>query len=132
MRYLVAIDGWEPSERALAFAAEQAEESDSFIEVVHVVGEDGGDAEANEQIADTVEGVLGEYDVDHETQFLRTNKRTQPANRVGERILQFVEERGVDVVYLGNEQTGTAERMIVGSVARKVIDDRSVPVTLVP
>jgi nucleotide-binding universal stress UspA family protein len=132
MRYLVAIDGWEPSERALAFAAEQAEESDSFVHVVHVVGEDGGNPDANEQIADTAEAVLGEYDVDHETHFLRTNKRTQPANRVGKRILEFVADRGVDVVYLGNEQTGTAERMIVGSVAQKVIDDRSVPVTLVP
>jgi nucleotide-binding universal stress UspA family protein len=132
MRYLVAIDGWEPSERALEFAAEQAVESESFVDVVHVVGEDGGDAEANEQIADAADAILGEYDLDYEVHFPRTNKRTQPANKVGQRILEFVDEHGTDVVYLGNEQTGTAERMIVGSVARKVIDARSVPVTLVP
>jgi nucleotide-binding universal stress UspA family protein len=132
MRYLVAIDGWEPSERALSFAAEQAGESASSIDVVHVVGENGGDPESNERIEDTVEEILEGCDIEYETQFLATDKRTQPANKVGERILEFVEENDVDLVFLGNERTGTAERMIVGSVAKKVIDAQSVPVTLVP
>ncbi|PSQ19806.1 universal stress protein [Halobacteriales archaeon QS_8_69_26] len=132
MRYLVAIDGWEPSHRALAFAAEQAAASGSDLDVVHVVGEGGGDEGANDRIRETVAEAVEGAGVDYEVHFIETDKRTKPANRVGSRLLEFVEERDHDAVFVGNEPTGTAERMIVGSVARTLVDAREVPVVLVP
>jgi nucleotide-binding universal stress UspA family protein len=132
MRYLVAVDGWEPSERALEFAVAEADESGSHVDVVHVVDEDGGDPESNERIREVIESVVGGKGVDYEVHFLETDKRTKPAAKVGQRILEFVDEAGVDLVFIGNEETGRAERMIVGSVARQLIEARTVPVTLVP
>lgn len=132
MRYLVAVDGWEPSHRALEFAVEQAAAADAALDVVHVVGKGGGDADSNDQIRETIEGILADSGVDYEIHFVETNKDTRPADRVGARLLEFVEERGHDAVFVGNEPTGTAERFIVGSVGSTLVDARDVPVVLVP
>jgi nucleotide-binding universal stress UspA family protein len=132
MRYLVALDGWEPSEHALEYAVEQATHTGAGIDVVHVVDEGGGNSESNEQIRETVREIVGDSGVEYEVHFVETDKRTKPADKVGKRILAFAEDGGHDAVYLGNESTGTAERVIIGSVARRVIEERSVPVMLVP
>ena len=136
MRYLVALDGWEASRRALAFAIEQAALENAAVDVAYVVGEDGGDPDSVDQIHDIVDEVVAEVDPDGEVPVevvvLKVDKRHKPATRVGVRLVEFVEEHGHDAVYLGNERTGTAERMIVGSVSTTLIEDRSVPVVLVP
>lgn len=132
MRYLVAVDGWDPSQRALAFAARQAGAAGATLDVVHVVAEGGGDPGSNEQIRETVEDALADAGVEYDLHFVETDKSRKPAKRVGERLLAFVEDRDVDLVFLGNEPTGTAERVIVGSVAEVLVEDRSVPVALVP
>lgn len=132
MRYLVAVDGWEPSHRALEFAVEQAAAAGATLDVVHVVGEGGGDAASNEQIREAAEEVVADSGVDYDIHFVETNKDTKPAARVGARLLEFVEEVGHDAVFVGNEPTGTAERIIVGSVARTLVEARDVPVVLVP
>lgn len=132
MRYLVAIDGWEPSHNALEFAADQAAAAGADLDVVNVVGEGGGDEESKERIRETIEAAMAEAGVDYEVHFLETDKRTKPADKVGARLLEFAEERGHDAVFVGNEPTGTAERMIIGSVARTLVDAREVPVVLVP
>lgn len=133
MRYLVAIDGWDASGRALSLAAAQAAAADE-IDVVHVVDEGGGDPESVEQIRSTAEEVVDEVGGDAEVnvEVLETDKGRKPASRVGKRLLDFVDERGHDLVYLGNEHTGAAEKMIVGSVSATLLEDRSVPVALVP
>jgi len=136
MRYLVALDGWEQSRRALRFAVEQAADTDATIDAVHVVDDeaDDRDPEAIEQVETTVDEVLeaAGADVPVEVHVLEADKDYKPATRAGVRILEFVREHDHDAVYLGNEHTGTAERMIVGSVSGTVIEDRSVPVVLVP
>jgi nucleotide-binding universal stress UspA family protein len=135
MRYLVALDGWEASRRALAFAIEQATLEDAPVDVAYVVGEDGGDPDSVDQIHDIVDEVTGEVDpggdVPVEVVVLEVNKRRKPATRVGVRLLEFIDENDHDAVYIGNERTGTAERMIVGSVSATLIEDRSVPIVLV-
>lgn len=132
MRYLVAVDGWDPSERALSFAVEQATASDATLDVCHVVDTGGGEADTREQIRETVEETVGDADVDYELHYLEADKSTKPANKVGNRLLAFVEEGGHVAVFVGNEPTGTTKRLIVGSVARTLVEDRSVPVVLVP
>lgn len=132
MRYLVAVDGWEPSHNALEFAIEQAEDCGAELDIVHVVDEDGGDPDANDQIRESIDEALAGHDVDAGVEFVETSKRTRPAKQVGNRLLELAEERGYDVIILGNEETGHAERAIVGSVGSTVVDARSVPVLLVP
>ncbi len=132
MRYLVAIDGLEPSERALEFATEQAAASGAALDVVHVVGEGGGNPSHRARIRETIEETIGDADADYDLHFLETDKSTRPADRVGDRLLAFVDEVGHDAAFVGNEPTGTAKRLIVGSVARTLVEDRSVPVVLVP
>ncbi len=136
MRYLVALDGWEPSRRALRFAVEQADSADAAVDVVHVVDDDEGDRdpEAIEQVEATVDEVVAAVDtgVSVELHVLEADKDYKPATRAGVRILEFAHEHDHDAVYLGNEHTGRAEKVIVGSVSATVIDDRSVPVVLVP
>lgn len=132
MRYLVAVDGFEHSRHALAFARDQAAESGATLDVAYVVDEEGGDPDAKDQIRETVAEVLDDSGVEYELHFPETSKRTQPARHVGERILEFAREQNVDAIYVGNEETGPAQRMIVGSVAQTVVGDRSIPVILVP
>jgi len=110
MRYLVAVDGFEASERALSFARDQARDTRAAIDVVHVVDEGGGDPETREQIRETVDAVMRDADVEYELHFPTTTKRTQPATKAGKRVLEFADEHDSDVVYVGNEETGTAER----------------------
>lgn len=132
MRYLVAFDGFEQSTRALELARDQAEACDATVGVVHVVGDDNDDPESREQIRETVGDIMAERGVDYDLHFPTTTKVTHPATRVGQRLLEFADEHDADVIYLGNKQTGTAERMIVGSVVSTIVEDRSIPVVLVP
>ncbi len=136
MRYLVALDGWEQSRRALRFALEQADGTGTAIDVVHVVDDEREDRDpaAIQQVEDTVDEVVAATDTDVtvEVHVLEADKDIKPATRAGVRILEFAHEHDHDAVYLGNEHTGAAEKMIVGSVSATVIDDQSVPVVLVP
>lgn len=134
MRYLVAVDGWEPSQHALAFAVEQATAAGAELDVVHVVDEAGADPESVDQIRDAVAETVADEggDLDPDVRVVEADKGHKPAARVGARILEFVADRDYDAVFVGNEHTGAAERIIVGSVAETLIEDRSVPVVLVP
>lgn len=132
MRYLVAVDGFEQSRRALALARDQAAGTDATLDVVHVVAEGAADRDVEEEIRETVEEVMADSEVAYELHFPETDKNTQPAKKVGQRLLSFATEHDHDAIYVGNQATGTAERMIVGSVTSTLVEDRSVPVVLVP
>jgi nucleotide-binding universal stress UspA family protein len=132
MRYLVAVDGFEQSRRALALARDQVAGTDATLDVVHVVAEGAGDQDVKDQIRETVEEVMAGSDVSYELHFPEADKNTQPAKKVGQRLLSFASEHDHDVIYVGSKETGTAERMIIGSVTSTLVEDRSVPVVLVP
>jgi nucleotide-binding universal stress UspA family protein len=132
MRYLVAVDGWDPSHRALTFAAEQTVVADATLDVVHVVDVDGGDESSREEVERRVAEQLADVDVEYDLRFPTTDLGARPANEVGDRLVEYADEHDYDAVYVGNEENSTAERAIVGSVARTLVEARSVPVVLVP
>ncbi|MGM0388256.1 MAG: universal stress protein [Natrinema limicola] len=147
MRFLVAVDGSDEAENALDYALEIADAVDGSITVVHVVDpavyDEGGsepistlsDAErlVLESIEDTEQRgvaileemveVAAERDVDVEKGPLYGDPSTE--------IPDYAETEGVDTIYLGHR--GRSERMerLLGSVANVIVEQVTVPVTVV-
>jgi len=130
MDVLVPIDGSECSFRALDFGIEFARRFEGSLHVVHI---SDSETDATDEIVERArqrlreEGIAGEPEVSTDVDLA-----FRPAERVGEDILDLVSERGYDHVVMGHHGNGTVERMMVGSAAHTVIEEESVPVTIVP
>ena len=130
MDALVPIDGSECSFRALDFGIEFARRFEGSLHVVHI---SDSETDATDEIVERArqrlreEGIVGEPEVSTDVDLA-----FRPAERVGEDILDLVSERGYDHVVMGHHGNGTVERMMVGSAAHTVIEEESVPVTIVP
>ncbi|AKH96826.1 universal stress protein [Halanaeroarchaeum sulfurireducens] len=149
MNFLVAVDGSNESLAALERAIEMADPVGASVTVVHAVNPDvyelGGmepittlaDAderllvESLESAEERGEDILSEaasvaeeqgFDVDVELLY------GQPAQQ----IVEYADEHGVDAVYLGHR--GMSDRLegLLGSVAKSVLGQAEVPVTVVP
>jgi nucleotide-binding universal stress UspA family protein len=148
MHVLVAVDGSNESHEALERAIEVTEPADGSITVVHAVNPDvyefGGmepisgladaderlliesleDAEArgDEILADAVSAVQ-ESDVGVDSELLYGS----PADR----IVEYADQHDVDGIYVGHR--GMSERLesILGSVAKRITERATVPVTIV-
>ena len=130
MEILVPIDGSECSFRALEFAIEFASRFEASLHVVHITDEET-DATAN--IVERARDVLREAGIDDEPEVSTdVDLAFRPADRIGEDILELVEERGYDHVVMGHHGSGTIERAMLGSAAHRVVEEESVPVTIVP
>ena len=142
MRYIVATDGSEESDEAVRYAAEHAAALDVTLEVVHVLepnaelvnGEivlPGGDgatelAEQTLQAArDLAQDVADEYDesVDIDTEML--------AGRPADAITDHAAATDADAIYIGHRGLSEQRDLVVGSVAKSVVDKASVPVTVI-
>jgi nucleotide-binding universal stress UspA family protein len=140
MRYLVAADGSEESDRAVEYAATQAVAFDATLEVVHVLEPEtelvggeivlpGGEraTELGEQTLAqarrlAVESVDGE-DPSVETELL--------AGRPAHAIATRARETGTDAIFVGHRGLSEERERVVGSVAKSVVDRADVPVTVV-
>ena len=130
VRVLVPIDGSETSERALRFAAEFSRRFEGTLHVVHVTDRE---TEATEQIVARAEEILEEEGVPGEPSVSLDFQLTfRSANRVGDDIVDFVEEGDYDHVVMGHHGDGTVDRLILGSAAETVLRAGEVPVTVVP
>ena len=135
-RVLVPMDESETAERALRHALEAHPEAE--IVVLHVVGEPSGmmgaaaglalqeDAEeAGEEAAGDLfsraEEIAAEYDATVETEVGWGNAAKE--------IVRLAE--GVDLLVIGAHTGGVAERLFVGNVARSIVQNSPVPVTVV-
>ncbi|SDD58242.1 universal stress protein [Natrinema hispanicum] len=148
MRFLVAVDGSDEAESALDYALEIANAVDGSITVVHAVDpavyDEGGsepistlsDADQRlvlESIEDAEQRgvaileemveVAAERDVDVEEELLYGDPSTE--------IPDYAETEGFDAIYLGHR--GRSERMerLLGSVAKVIVEQATVPVTVV-
>lgn len=124
---LVAVDGRDASMRALAFAADRADRAGDTLHVVHVSSDSD---EADEQIRERVAETLSDYETDVEVDFVERGSASRDA--VGEQLLTLVAGHDYEMVVIGNEPRGAVREFIVGSVAKKLVDARDVPVLLVP
>ncbi|WP_435155786.1 universal stress protein [Haladaptatus sp. DFWS20] len=130
MDVLVPIDGSENSFRALEFAVRFADGFDATLHVVHFSDEA---TEATDEILAHARAMLEEGGVETEPE-LATDIQLEfrPAERVGENVLELVEENGYDHVIMGHHGSGTIERAILGSAAETIVRAEKVPVTIVP
>ena len=148
MKYLVAVDGSEPSMDALRYAVEQAAATGAEVEAVSVVVPEqfftGGDdppmnyTEADEELVtediedaeaeaqETLDGAeqLGEdTGVDVETGMLYG----EPVDE----LVEYAEDEGIDAVFLGHRGLSEEYEGLVGSTAKDVVGRATVPVTVV-
>ncbi|WP_435177509.1 universal stress protein [Halorussus sp. AFM4] len=130
MEVLVPIDGSECSFRALDFAIEFARRFEATLSVVHFTD---SETDATDDILDRARERLRESDVDCEPEVSTDVELSfRPGDRIGEDILELVEERGYDHVVMGHHGSGTIDRAILGSAAHTVVEEEAVPVTIVP
>jgi nucleotide-binding universal stress UspA family protein len=142
-KILVAHDFSEPSNRALAFAADLAQQLGASLDVVHVHPDlyDGhsdpslglpwptpDQVERYMRFLDTeleraARGVLG-ADAD---KVKRHVVRGEPAKR----LLALAHEVGADMLCLGSTGKGAVERALLGSVSSRVVRSSEVPVLTV-
>jgi len=145
MRFVVAVDGTPGSERVLEHAASLAGAADADLVLVHAVNpsvyevmdgpvRDGSNAEERlllestedaeergeqllERAAERVEGV------DAETELLYGS----PASAIAE----YAEEIGADGVFVGHRDLSEEQERVLGSVAKRLVDNSPAPVTVV-
>ena len=132
-KILVAIDGSQPSQRALEMGAQIAEKFDAVLVLIYVI-RDMQLPESLRQMAEvelvqesrltTLQKIgqtilseaaarakkLGVKDVRNEV---------RPGDPAGA-ILRYVAENGVDLIVMGSRGLGEMESMLLGSVSRKV------------
>jgi len=138
-KILVPVDGSEPSTRALQFAVRLAEETGATIELVTVL--DLGQLDFYDGMYRTIE------QVEHWQERLRERVIAEALATIPEggppvetvllkgaavkAILARIEEVSPDVVVMGRTGRGAIDRMLHGSVSRRIAALSPVPVTVV-
>jgi nucleotide-binding universal stress UspA family protein len=142
MRFLVATDGSAEADAAVRYAAKHAIALDATLEIVHVLTPEtelvggeivlpGGDRavqmgeetlrQAQELTTDVTEAADGSPPV--ETRLLTGS----PAAAV----VEYADETDADAIYVGHRGLSEEREVVVGSVAKSVVDRASVPVTVI-
>lgn len=131
MDILVPVDGSDCSMRALRFATDFADRFDGSLKIVHFTDQP---SKSDERVKSRVAEVLEEEDVDTETEMLGDVRLSnfKASNKVGEDILELVEEHGYDHVIMGHHGTGRVGKFLLGSAAETVVESTDVPTTIIP
>lgn len=126
---LTPVDGSDCSDRALQYAAMLARQFDAALHVVHVTDRE---SEAATEVLDQARAVLDEVGATAEPELVFEAERSfARGGRVGQCLLTEVDERGIDLVVIGHHGAGRLEQAMIGSVAKTVMNDGRVPVTVV-
>ncbi len=147
MKYLVAIDGSEEANAALAYATDIADAMDGSITIVHAVDpavyDEGGSepitslsdadqrlivesvADAEQRAIDRLEDAAAfaaELGHDVETELLYGDPVTEIADYADEAF---------DAIFVGHRGRSERTDMLLGSVAKALVERATVPVTVV-
>jgi len=148
MQFLVAVDGSEESENALAYAADIADAMDGSITVVHAVDptvHDEGGSEPTVSLWDADQRLVLESIEDAEQRGLDLLEDTADvADELGQdvdvellygnpvaEISDYAEEMGFDTIFVGHRGRSERTGAMIGSVAKSLVERASVPVTVV-
>ncbi|ELY45468.1 universal stress protein [Natronorubrum tibetense] len=148
MRFLVAVDGSEESENALAYAADIADAMDSSITVVHAVDptvHDEGGSEPTVSLWDADQRLVLESIEDAEQRGLDLLGDVSAfADELGRdveiellygdpvvEIADFAADEGFDTIYVGHRGRSERAGLMLGSVAKSLVERATVPVTVV-
>ncbi len=148
MQFLVAVDGSEPSARALDHAVEMAEATGASVTVVHAVAPEVYAERFDDPVTDRSE-VDGAYVVeaveDAETRADRVLERMAEraaGSGVGVttqllygdpvvEVADYADDEGVDGIFVGHRGVSERYEALLGSVAKGLVGRASVPVTVV-
>lgn len=132
---VLALDGSDQSDDALAYATEIAKEHRSKLHVVHVVevlvGRGGGMLHLNAReikarIAEHVHE-LREAGIDADLEI-----RSAVVGRCGNVIARVAAEREADVIITGSRQHSGFAGMLLGSVTQRLLHLADCPVLIIP
>jgi nucleotide-binding universal stress UspA family protein len=142
MRLLVALDGSEQSDNALAYATRLAEAADGSLTVVHAV--DPSVQEVAEAPPDGDDRLVVEDETDAEERAERVLDEAVEA--VGDRVPVASEllhgdprevipdlavAEGYDGIVVGHRGLSARQERVLGSVAKSLVEHSEVPVTVV-
>ncbi|WP_435320684.1 universal stress protein [Haloarchaeobius sp. TZWSO28] len=148
MRFLVAMDGSDAAENALTYAAEIGTAMDGSITVVHAVNPAVYDTGGNEPISTLSDAnrrlIIERIEAaeDRGQQYL--SRATQLAEELGasietelvygdpvEAITDFAETANYDAIFVGHRGRSGRTDLMLGSVAKQIVERATVPVTVV-
>ncbi|MFB6070463.1 MAG: universal stress protein [Halanaeroarchaeum sp.] len=131
MEILVPVDGSDCSLRALRQGLDMAERYDGTVHVVHFTDVESA---STSELEERVESVLREHGAVGDMEIVGDVRlgTLKASDRVGSDILAVVEERGYDHVVMGHHGSGMVGEALLGSAAKTVVEDGTVPVTIVP
>lgn len=137
-RILIPTDGSDGVERAVRHAVDLAHAHGATLHALYVVNTAGYGglpmdasfegidemlrADAEEAVA-LVEAVADDYDVPIETAIIEGSPSRE--------IVRYAEREGMDLVVMGTHGRGGIDRLLLGSVAEKVVRGSNVPVLTV-
>ncbi|WP_265109951.1 universal stress protein [Halosolutus halophilus] len=148
MKALVAVDGSEESENALAYAADIVDAMGGSITVVHAVdptAHDEGGAEPITSLSDADQRLILESVEDAEQRGLDlTDDASDLAAELGHdvevvllygnpitEIATYAEAEGFDALFVGHRGRSERAGLMLGSVAKSLVERATVPVTVV-
>jgi nucleotide-binding universal stress UspA family protein len=127
MKYMVAYNGSPSSQRALELARREAKNSGALVYVVTSM--EGGSTETLEDIQEvedrlrTAKELLLNDKVQCET--MQLARGLAP----GEDIVKFVQDNGIDHLFIGIEKKSRTRKLLMGSTAQFIILKSPCPVT---
>ncbi len=150
-KILVAFDGSEPSLHAVKHAADMAGKNKSDLTILHVIdsykypyllssvvlaptyGSDKFEEEKKKfegLMVELKEKLRGEFEKDVDIENIRTDV-IEGATSAAATIVDYAEEKGIDLIVVGNRGRTGFKKMLVGSVALDIIKYSHCPVLVV-
>jgi nucleotide-binding universal stress UspA family protein len=138
---LVATDFGEASDAALAYGRELARTFGATLHVLHVADDVyvrlGGDAFAGvlpdlqKDVEETAHRQLDAILVDNDTRPLPVKKAVVTSSTTAAAIVEYARDRSIDLIVVGTHGRRAVARLLMGSVAERVVRTAPCPVLTV-
>ncbi len=141
---LVPVDFSPPSRAALTWAFDHAQRNPCDIHVVHVIDGHAHLSEVLDPTPSRLQAELADVTREEKEELARSARTTEQRDRIGQlhhhvcvgkpaaEIVRLAGKLGCDLVVMGTHgRKGAIERVLVGSVAERVVRDSPCPVVCV-
>lgn len=138
---VVGIDGSEASQHAAKTAVEMARAADATVHLVTVVrppegwwgivGSPPTPAALTEALEEAQRDILDKMVAELDLEGVR-HETVEDMGDPGRVLVAYCEEQDADVLVVGRRGAGFIERLVIGSVANRVVNDAPCPVLVIP